>query len=163
MAVAAAALVGQGCGGDDGNSDQEAITAVVNELFAAQESGDADKACGEVYVIREDQRRAGTPEDTLGESEEGEGDSAESEGEAGEEGESPAECAAAFEAAEERRRAEVKDLSTEIGSIAVEGDRATAVVHTELERMDGSHLAQDVPYDLVRMPEGWRIRIADEG
>ena len=69
----------------------------------------------------------------------------------------------AFEAADERRRAEVENLTTEVGSIEVDGDRATATVRTHLERVDGSSLSQDVPYDLVRTPDGWRVRIADEG
>jgi hypothetical protein len=157
----AAALAGQGCGGD-GDSDQEEITAVVNQLFAAQSSGDAAEACNDVYVIQEGERRAGETEGAAPETE-GEG---ETEGEAeaeGEEGEGPEECEAAFEQADERRRAEVKDLTTDISSIDVEGDRATAIVHTELQRLDGSHLSQDVPYDLVLTPDGWRVRIADEG
>jgi ketosteroid isomerase-like protein len=145
LAVVAAALAGQGCGGDE-NSDQEAITAVVDELFAAQDSGDAAKACDEVYVIQEPGR------------------SGEAEGEEGEaEAEGADSCEGAFEAANERRQAEVKDLSSDISSVEVDGDEATAIVHTELERTDGSHLSQDVPYDLVRTPDGWRIRISEEG
>ena len=32
-----------------------------------------------------------------------------------------------------------------------------------IQRRDGSMLSQDVPYDLVRTEDGWRVRIADEG
>jgi hypothetical protein len=192
--VAAAALVGQGCGGGDEDSDQEAITAVINQLRTVQDNGDGEAACSQVYVIQEGQQRAGELAGEEGaepveseeadeaegaeeaesaeggeseaESEESEAESEESEsegGEEGEEGESPAECEEAFEAAYERRQEEVKDLTTSIGAIEVDGERATAIVHTELERADGSMLTQDVPYDLVRTPDGWRVRIADEG
>jgi hypothetical protein len=186
LAIAAVASVGAGCGGDDGDSDQEAITAVLNELRSVQDSGDAKTACSEVYVIQEGQQRAGeiaaeasstteadsgetdageadAGEADAGEGDTGEADAGEGEADAGEGGESPAACEQAFEAAYERRRAEVKDLTTEIGSIEVDGDRATATVHTQLQRLDGSMLTQDVPYDLVRTPDGWRVRIADEG
>jgi hypothetical protein len=148
--VVAAALMGQGCGGG-GNSDEEQITAVVNQLFAAQESGDAARACNDVYVIAEPGRPV-----------EGEG---EADGEADDEGDGEGgdACEATFEAANERREAEVKDLSTDISSINVDGETATAVVHTELQRADGSHLSQDVPYELLKTPDGWRIRIAEEG
>lgn len=152
---------------------------MLDQLSEVQESGDAETACSEVYVIQEGQQRAGElagdpdaepveefegeEEGEEFESEEGEEFESESGEEEGEEGETPAECEEAFEAADERRRAEVSDLSAEVGSIEVDGDRATAIVHTELVRLDGSHLSQDVPYDLVRVEDGWRIRIADEG
>ena len=142
----AAALTGQGCGGG-GNSDEEQITAVVNQLFAAQQSGDAAKACNDVYVIAE-------PGKPVGEGEGEEGDA---------EGEGSGSCEAGFEAANDRRQNEVSDLSNDISSINVDGDTATAIVHTELQRVDGSHLSQDVPYDLLKTPDGWRIRIAEEG
>jgi hypothetical protein len=151
VVVVAAALTGQGCGGG-GSSDQEAITAVVNELFAVQQTGDAAKACSDVYVIAEPDRPAGEAEGEGGEGEEGESG-----------GEGSDACEAAFEAADERRQNEVSDLTTDISSINVDGDSATAIVHTELQRVDGSHLSQDVPYDLVKTPDGWRIRIAEEG
>ncbi len=167
--------VGAGCGGDEENSDQEAIAAVLAQLRDAQDIGDAETACADVYVIQEGQRRAGElaglegaepveseeaeAEEAAGESEE----AAEAESEEGEEGESPGECEEAFEAAYERRLEEIKDLTTSVGAIEVDGDRATAIVHTELQRQDGSALSQDVPYDLVRTPDGWRVRIADEG
>jgi hypothetical protein len=148
--VVAAALTGQGCGGGGDDSDQEAITAVVNELFAAQDSGDADKACQDIYVIQEPGKPAGEADSEV-------------EGDTEAHGDSPDACEAAFESANERRQAEVKDLTNNISSVQVEGDAATAIVHTELERVDGSHLSQDVPYDLVRTPDGWRIRISEEG
>ena len=143
VVIVAAALTGQGCGGG-GNSDEEQITAVVNQLFAAQQSGDAAKACNDVYVIAE----TGKPVD--------EGEEADGEGSADA-------CETTFEAANERRQAEVKDLTTAISSIKVDGETATAIVHTELQRADGSHLSQDVPYDLLKTRDGWRIRIAEEG
>ena len=59
LAIAAVVSVGAGCGGDDENSDQEAITAVLAQLRDAQDSGDAETACADVYVIQEGQRRAG--------------------------------------------------------------------------------------------------------
>jgi len=145
--IVAAALTGQGCGGG-GSSDEEQITAVVNQLFAAQQSGDAAKACSDIYVIAE----PGKPPDEGEEGEEGDADGA-----------SPGACETAFEAADERRQNEVSDLTSGISSINVEGDTATAIVHTELQRVDGSHLSQDVPYDLLKTPDGWRIRIAEEG
>ncbi len=157
MFAVSAALVGQGCGGG-GNSDEEQITAVVNALFAAQQSDDAEKACNNIYVIQEADRPGGEGE-SQGEADSGEADG----GEADAKGESPGDCETGFEAAVERRQAEVKDLTTDISSVAVDGDTATAIVHTELERPDGSHLSQDVPYDLVRTADGWRIRIAEEG
>lgn len=153
--LALSALVAGGCGGggDDGDSDREAISAVLEQLRSTQDAGDAETACSEVYVIQEAEG-----------GEEPEGGEAEAEGgDAGEEGESPGECESVFSASAERLHSEVKDLSTQVGSIEVEGDRATAIVHTELQRNDGSLLSQDVPYDLVRTPDGWRVRIADEG
>jgi ketosteroid isomerase-like protein len=146
--VVAAALTGQGCGGGGDTSDQEAITAVVNELFAAQDSGDAAKACDDIYVIQEPGKPASESE---------------ADGEAEADGDSPDACESAFESANERRQAEVKNLTNDISSVEVDGDTATATVHTELERQDGSHLSQDVPYDLVRTSDGWRIRISEEG
>jgi hypothetical protein len=149
--------MGQGCGGGGGgNSDEEQITAVVNQLFAAQESGDAEKACNDVYVIAEPDRPAGESESEGGADAE-EGDAQEPESE------SPGACETAFEAADERRQNEVSDLTTDISSISVDGDTATAIVHTELQRSDGTHLSQEVPYDLLKTPDGWRIRIAEEG
>ena len=124
---------------------------VLDELRSAQDGGDAETACSEVYVVQEPGRG-------------GEAADAESEAEGqGEGGDAIAPCEAAFRAAEVQRRRDVSDLKTEVGAVQVDGDAATAIVHTELRRADGSPLSQDVPYDLVRTPEGWRIRIAEEG
>lgn len=143
-----------GCGGGDpSESDQGQIAAVLGELRQVQEAGDAELACREVYVIQEPARPGVDPE-------------ASADPEAGAEensAESPAACEAAFRAANARLRSDVHELTTDVGAIEVDGDSATAIVHTSLRRSDGSALAQDVPYDLVRTPGGWRIRIADEG
>ena len=159
--IAGAALIASGCGDDPADSDEEQITAVLNQLFDAQQTGDAETACSEVYVIQEPPRPGG--EEAAGTEEgdvEGEAD-AEGKGEAGEEVSS--QCEAAFERAAARRRSEISHLSTEVGEIDVEGDRATAIVHTNVTRRDGSELSQDAPYDLVRTSDGWRIRISEEG
>lgn len=153
----ATSLVAASCGGDEGGDpaadDQDAIATLLGQLRSAQESGDAELACSEIYVVQEpvrpDAERAAEGE---AEVEGGEG------GEAG-----LGECEAAFRAADAARRREVTELSTEVGTIQVDGDAATAIVHTELRRADGSALDQDVPYDLVRTSEGWRVRIAEEG
>jgi hypothetical protein len=134
-----------GCGGDASQSDQDQIAAVLGELRQVQDAGDAELACQEVYVIQEPAR----PGAEAGAEENG--------------AESPAACEAAFRAANARLRSDVHELTTDVGAIEVDGDSATAIVHTSLRRSDGSALAQDVPYDLVRTPGGWRIRIADEG
>ena len=160
VAFAAWALIAVGCGDDAGDTDEEQINAVLTKLFEAQSSGDAELACSEVYVVMEPWE-AGV---------EGEGE-AEAEGETdaereaeGEEGETaPGECEEAFEQARATTQEQTDELSTEIGEIEVDGDRATAIVHTELTRSDGSELSQDAPYDLVRTDEGWRIRISEEG
>jgi hypothetical protein len=145
----AVALPTVGCGGDDEGDDRAQITATLEQLFDAQERGDAETACSELYVIQEPERPGG---------EAGEAETGETEGEVG-----PGECEATFEHAQELREAEVRDLSTDVGDIEIEGDRATAIVHTELTRADGSPLIQEQPYDLVRTADGWRVRIADEG
>lgn len=152
VAVLATALVA-GCGGgeDSEDSDQAEITAVLEKLFDAQQAGDAETACEEVYVIQEPPRPGSDAE----------GESRESEAEVGEAG--LRECEAAFQKAVALRRREVSDLQTEIGSIELDGDQARATVHTELRRSDGSELSQDVPYDLVHTADGWRVRIAEEG
>jgi hypothetical protein len=146
------ALLAAGCGGgDSADDDRAAIASTLEELFAAQESGDAGTACEDIYVIQE-------PERPGGEAEGGE----EAESESGEEDE-PGACEAAFERAQELTASEVSDLTTDVGKIEIDGDRATAIVHTQLTRADGSDLRQDQPYDLVRTDDGWRVRIADEG
>ena len=150
--VASVAVAGCGGGDESEGTDREEIGAVLGQLRSAQDSGNAELACREVYVIGEPERP-------------GSAEGAQAEEEAGGEGEGAtlAECEAAFRVADERRRQEVSDLTTEIGTIEVDGDEATAIVHTELRRADGSSLSQDVPYDLVHTTEGWRVRIAEEG
>lgn len=152
--VAVGLLAPAGCGGeqDPVDEDRDEIATVLDELRQAQDAGDAETACGEVYVIAEP--RPGSS-----------GSEAEAEAESGGEGGEAglAQCEAAFRAASERTQAEVHDLSTDVGSIEVDGDTATAIVHTELQRADGSQLRQDVPYDLLRTPDGWRVRISEEG
>jgi hypothetical protein len=160
-ALAALALAGAGCGSDPADADREEIAAVLNQLFDAQDAGDAETACSDVYVIQE-------PWEVQGETAAASsGESAEAEAEAGAEGEGGEaglqDCEAAFEQADELRRSQVRRLSTDVGAIELDGERATATVHTELTRPDGSALSQEVPYDLVHTPEGWRIRISEEG
>lgn len=161
LGIAIAAL---GCGSSDNasRSDREAITAVFDQLRQVQDSGDAEAACREVYVIKEPGRAeppGGGEADTEGQA------APRADGEAGAAGgpESRGACEAAFRKAVARKRREVSDLTTEVRSIELEGDRATAIVHTELRRADGSPLSQDVPYDLVRTADGWRVRISEEG
>jgi hypothetical protein len=163
VALAACALIATGCG-DDADTDEEQIHAVLTKLFDAQDSGDAETACDEVYVVMEPweaEAEFGGEGEAEGEEPAGEGEEVEAEGEEGET--QPGECEEVFEQARETTAAETSDLSTEIGEIEVDGDRATAVVHTELTRADGSELSQDAPYDLVHTAEGWRVRISEEG
>ena len=120
-----------GCGGDD----REQISRLMTELRQVQDSGNAEKACEKVYVVRE----RGKPEEEEG----GEG------------------CRRAFEQAVRGR--DVKDLRTKLVRVDVEGEQATAVLHTTATRPDGSTLDRDVPYDVVKTEEGWRVRIAGEG
>ena len=178
LAAATAIWVGCGSGGDEESTpadDQGAITAVLQKLRDVQDSGDADAACNDVYVIQEAPRPGGGESEgeageTEGEPEEGGEGEASAEGTADAEGESEGDeegeggdCETAFRNAVANRQQEVSDLKTDVGKIEVDGDSATAIVHTELTRSDGSVLDQDVPYDLVRTPDGWRVRIADEG
>jgi hypothetical protein len=132
FALLAAAL--GGCGGGDGKQ----ISHLMGELRNVQASGDAEKACEEVYVVRE-----------RGRSEEGD----EEEGDEG--------CRQAFEAAAAAN--DVKDLRTKLVRVQVQGEEGTAVLHTTATRPDGSELDRDVPYDVVKTEEGWRVRIAGEG
>ena len=161
LLAAMVALVA-GCGGnDESDSDEAQISAVLEKLFAAQDQGDAEPACNDVYVIREPWESAEAEEES-GE-DEAENDEAEEEGE-GAEGEAGVEeCELAFERTSELQQRQTRNVSTEIGTIEVDGDDATALVHTELERADGSALSQDAPYELVRTPDGWRVRISEEG
>ena len=123
-----------GCGGDD----RQQITDLMSSLRQVQDSRDAEKACEEVYVVRERDKA-----EEEGEEEGGEG------------------CEQAFEAAARAR--DVRDLRTKLVRVDVEGDEATAVLHTTATRPDGSTLDRDVPYDVVKTEEGWRVRIAGEG
>ena len=52
----AAAIFGLGCGSSDdapAADDERQITALLGQLREVQESGDAERACAEVYVVRE--------------------------------------------------------------------------------------------------------------
>ena len=126
-----------GCGGDD----REQITHLMSQLREVQESGNAEEACEKVYVVRE--RGKASEEEEGGEEEGGEG------------------CRAAFEQVAAGR--DVKDLKTKLVRVDVEGEEGTAVLHTTATRQDGSELDRDVPYDVVKTEEGWRVRIAGEG
>lgn len=166
---------GCGGGGDNALSDRDQIAAVLDQLRQTQDTGDAETACSDVYVIREAEPGGGEDAgaESTGESEDPDGAPSEADAGSSDEGsgeesggegeESSSDCETAFRAADAQRREEVSDLKTETGAIEVDGDSATAIVHTTLQRQDGSVLDQDVPYDLVRTPEGWRVRIADEG
>src|SRR5829696_8407788 len=139
-AVALAVLaLAAGCGGDD---PEKQVTELMSELRQVQESGDAEKACEEVYVVQERGREPETEE-------------SEEEGEGGGE--------PAFERVLEQRRAAVKGLETKLVRLDVEGDEGTAVLHTSATRTDGSTFERDVPYAVVHTKEGWRVRISPEG
>ena len=132
-----AALAGCGGGGDD----REQISRLMGELRQVQDSGDAEKACEEVYVVRERDR----PQEEEGGKEEEVGEG----------------CREAFEQAAEAR--DVSDLRAKLVRVDVDGEEGTAVLHTTATRSDGSELDRDVPYDVVKTEEGWRVRIAGEG
>ena len=131
LVVLSAALAA--CGGDD----REQISHLMGELRAVQDSGDAEKACEEVYVVRE---RDGVEEEG-GEEDEG--------------------CRSAFEHAAAAR--DVTNLHTRLVRVDVAGEKGTAVLHTSATRPDGSELDRDVPYEVVKTEKGWRVRIAGEG
>ena len=118
----------------------------MGELRQAQESGDAERACNEVYVVQERGREPETEE-------------GEEEGRGGESGG----CEPAFERAVEQRRATVKRLETELLRVEVDGEEGTAVLRTSATRTDGSSFERDVPYAVVHTEEGWRVRISPEG
>jgi len=144
-AVALAVLaLAAGCGGDD---PEKQVTELMSELRQVQESGDAEKACEEVYVVQERGREPETEESE----EEGEG------------GGERAGYEPAFERVLEQRRAAVKGLETKLVRLDVEGDEGTAVLHTSATRTDGSTFERDVPYAVVHTEEGWRVRISPEG
>lgn len=133
-----ALLLLAGCGG---GSDEDQITKLMGELRATQESGDAKRACEEVYVVREHGRE---PE------------------EEGEDGER-AGCEPAFERSIEQRKAAVARLKTKLVRVDVKGEDATAVLHWSATRADGSRFERDVPYAVVHTEEGWRVAISPEG
>jgi hypothetical protein len=136
-----------GCGSE---SDEQQITKLMSTLRATQDSGDAGKACEEVYVVQE---RGREPE--------GEGDG---DGEAEGEGEGErARCEPAFERSVEQRKAAVKRLKTRLVRVDVDGEEATAVLHWSATRTDGTTFERDVPYALVHTDAGWRVRISPEG
>jgi hypothetical protein len=134
LVLLAAALAG--CGGGD---DHKQISHLMGELRAVQSSRDAEKACEEVYVVRE----RGRAEEQGDEEEGGEG------------------CREAFEAAAKAN--DVEDVRTKLVRVQVQGEEGTAVLHTTATRPDGSELDRDVPYDVVKTEAGWRVRIAGEG
>lgn len=141
LTVAFALLLLAGCGG---GSDEEQITKLMGELRATQDSGDAERACEEVYVVRE---RGRGPESGEGEGEEGEGGG----------------CEAAFERSVEQRKAAVRRLKTTLVRVKVDGEEATAVLHWRATRADGSSFERDVPYAVVHTDHGWRVAISPEG
>ena len=143
--VLAAVAAAAGCGGED---PEQQVASLMADLREVQESGNAEKACEEVYVVQEPGRE---PESE----EEGE-DELEGGGER-------ARCEPAFERALEQRKAAVKRLDTELVRVDVEGDEGTAVLHTSATRTDGSTFERDVPYAVVHTEEGWRVRISPEG
>jgi hypothetical protein len=132
-------LLAAALGGCGGGGDRKQISHLMGELRAVQDSGDAEKACEEVYVVRERGRAEGEEEE--GEEDEG--------------------CKQAFEQAAEAR--DVGNLRTRLVRVDVAGEEATAVLHTTATRPDGSKLDRDVPYDVVKTEKGWRVRIAGEG
>jgi hypothetical protein len=132
-------LLAAALGGCGGGGDREQISHLMGELRSVQDSGDAEKACEDVYVVRERGR----------------------EEEEGEEEESGEGCREAFEATAAVN--DVKDLRTKLVRVEVEGEEGTAVLHTTATRPDGSALDRDVPYDVVKTEGGWRVRIAGEG
>src|SRR4051794_40692976 len=101
VAVLGLALLA-GCGSQ---SDEQQITEVMGTLRATQDSGDAEKACEEVYVVQE---RGREPE-AEGE-EEGEGERAR--------------CEPAFERSVEQRKAAVERLKTKLVRVDVDGEQA---------------------------------------
>ena len=139
---------------------------MLENLHQAQLSGDAELACREVYVIQEPEAEGeseGGP-DTNAEERAPEGAEPESEsGETEDGGEEASDCERSFAVVTDRLNAEVTNLSTEVGEIEIDGESATATVHTTLTRADGTELVRDVPYTLLSTPDGWRIRISDEG
>jgi hypothetical protein len=141
IAIACLALCAAGGCGDD---PEQEVGALMSELRQVQESGDAQRACEDVYVVRERGRPV--------ESEEEEEDSGER-----------AECEPAFEQAVRQRRAGLKRLDTRLAKVTLRGEEGVAVLHTAATRADGSTFERDVPYEVVRTDEGWRVAISPEG
>src|SRR4051812_5166638 len=147
-ACLALALPVAGCGG---GNDETQIRSLISAMRQAQDSGNAEKACKDVYVVQEPGGEGG------GEAEkerEKDADAAGTEGGPG--------CELAFEQSVARRRAQVKDLRTRLTRVQVDGEQGTAVLRTTLTRPDGSTLERDVEYPVVHTEEGWRVRISPE-
>lgn len=139
---------------------------MLENLHQAQLSGDAELACREVYVIQEPEAEGESEGGGDANAEERAPGGAESESESGETedgDEEASDCERSFAVVTDRLNAEVTNLSTEVGEIEIDGESATATVHTTLTRADGTELVRDVPYTLLSTPDGWRIRISDEG
>jgi hypothetical protein len=143
------ALAATGCGRDD----KTQVSDLISQMSRVQSAGDAEEACGKVYVVQERNKPAAEKE-SESESENG--------GEAAKEAGGPG-CQESFEAAVERRRATLDDLRQQLVRVELQGKKGVAVVHTVAVRKDGSQLARDDSYDVVHTEEGWRVRIAGEG
>ena len=152
MRVVLAALIAlallAGCGGDD---PEQQVGELISELKQVQASGDAEKACEEVFVVQEEFQPAGE-ENSEREREEERSAGGEARG-----------CESAFEQSVEQRRANLKRLDTKLAKVDLEDGKGVALVRTSATRADGSTFERDVPYDVVRTREGWRIRISPEG
>jgi hypothetical protein len=136
------ALLCAGCGG----SDRQQVSKLISTMRQAQQSGDAEKACKDVYVVQERTKPAGEEKAKDG----------------GEEADG-GECEVSFRAAVAQREASLESLSSKLLDVRLDGEKGTAVVHTTGVRKDGSSFARDDDYDVVRTEEGWRVRIAGEG
>jgi hypothetical protein len=145
--LALVALAATGCGKDD----KTQVSDLISQMSKVQSAGDAEEACGKVYVVQERNKPAAEKES---ESENGGGAAKEAGGPG---------CQASFEAAVERRRATLDDLRQKLVRVELQGKKGVAVVHTVAVRKDGSQLARDDSYDVVHTEEGWRVRIAGEG
>jgi hypothetical protein len=141
IVIACLVLAAAGCGGDA----EQQVGELMTDLRQVQESGDAERACKEVYVVRE----PGRPVESEGE------EGGEAEGER-------AACEPAFEQAVRQRRAGLKRLDTDLTRVTVRGDEGLAVLHTAATRADGSTFERDVPYDVVHTEDGWRVAISPE-
>ena len=156
--LAAAALVG--CGGGKGEpAENAAVRGALERFDRAQASGDARATCNEVAV--EEQGRIEVPGE---EGKRGDGETAS----APDGAESSAEPDAAASACERAvtqaaaSRKQLRDVATDVTSIEVKGDRASAQVRTRLTRPDGSRLDQAAVRRLVRLDGRWRLLITEE-